>query len=153
MSDLPIFQEAKESILQGQHERGKDILTRLLNTYEDDPELWLLMSSVVDTQKERIYCLQTVLKFDPENSMARQGLTLLGALQPDETIQPVSPVRRKWDVSLDNDQLTGIAKIMANPVLRVLTFSFAGILVVGLVFLGVFAAPGSLFRDPPTSVP
>jgi tetratricopeptide (TPR) repeat protein len=153
MSDLPIFQEARDSILQGQRARGKDILTRLLSTNQDDPELWLLMSSVVDTQKERIYCLQTVLKLDPDNLSARQGLALLGALPTDETIQPISPVRRKWDVSLDNDQLTGFAKIMSNPVLRVLTFSFAGILVVGLVLLGVFAAPGSLFRDPPTSVP
>jgi len=153
MSDLPIFDEARESIIQGQRGRAKDILTRLLNTQKDDPEVWLLMSSVVDSQKERIYCLQTVLKLDPDNASARQGLTLLGAIPPDESIEPVLPVRRKWDVTLEVEQLTGFAKIMANPVLRVLTFAFAGILVVGLVLVGIYASPGSLFRGPSTSVP
>jgi tetratricopeptide (TPR) repeat protein len=153
MSNLPLFAEAKESINQGQRARAKEILTRLLSANKSDPELWLLLSSVAESQKERITCLQNVLKLDPDNPSAKHGLILLGALPPDETIQPVPPTRRKWDVSLEEEPLTGLAKIMANPVLRVLTFSFVGILVIGLILVGIYAAPGSLFQGPSTSLP
>ncbi len=153
MSGLPIFDEAREAILQGQRGRAKDLLTSLLSTEKKDPEYWLLTSSVVDSQKERIYCLQTALKLDPENPAALHGLTLFGALPPDERIEPILPVRRKWDVTLEEDELTGFAKIMSNPVLRLLTFVSAGILVIGLILAGVFASPGSLFRGQATQVP
>jgi len=153
MSDLPLFDEAREAILQGRRGRAKDLLTNLLSAEKNNPEYWLLMSSVVDSQKERIYCLQTALKLDPDNPAALHGLTLFGALSPDERIEPILPVRRKWEVTLDEDELTGLAKIMANPVLRLVTFVGAGILVIGLILVGVFASPGSLFRGPSTSVP
>jgi len=153
MSDLPILDQAREAILHGKRGKARELLSPLLNTDKDDPELWLLMSSVVDSKKERTYCLQAALKLDPDNQAARHGLTLLGVTPPDESIEPVPPVRRKWDVNLEEEQLTGFARIMANPVLRILTFSLGGILVVGLVLLGIFATPGSLFRSPPTSVP
>ena len=107
MSDLPILDEAKEAIRQGQRGRAKDLLTRLLSTKKDDPEHWLLMSSVVDSQKERIYCLQTALKLDPDNQAARQGLTLLGVMSPDESLEPTLPIRRKWDVTLEQEELWG----------------------------------------------
>jgi tetratricopeptide (TPR) repeat protein len=90
---------------------------------------------------------------DPENAAAKQGLILLGAAPPDETIEPQLPVRRNWEVTLEAEPLTGFAKLMANPVVRVLTFSFIGILVVGLILTGIFAAPGSLFRGPTTPLP
>ena len=108
MSDLPILDEVKEAIRQGYRGRAKDLLSRLLSTKKDDPEHWLLMSSVVDSPKERIYCLQAALKLDPDNEAARQGLTLLGALPPDERIEPALPVRRKWDVTLEEEELTGL---------------------------------------------
>ncbi|MFC1996675.1 tetratricopeptide repeat protein [Chloroflexota bacterium] len=153
MSDLPLIDQAREAILKGRRDRAKELLTRLLNTEKKDPEYWLLMSSVVDSHKERIYCLQTVLRLDPDNISARHGLTILGAMPPDESIEPALPVRRKWDVTLEEDELTGFAKIMANPVLRLMTFISAGILVVSLIMLGIYATPRSLFRGPATSLP
>ena len=112
MSDEPIFQEAQDAAMRGQRERARDLLTRLLRTEKDNPELWLLMSSVVDSSKERIYCLQSVLRIDPNNISARQGLVLLGATPPDENIEPTLPIRRKWEVGIDEEELTGFAKII-----------------------------------------
>ena len=93
MTDSGMFQEAIDAISQGQVDRGKDLLSRLLRTYKENPEYWLWMSSVVDSTKEQIFCLQSVLRYDPENQAARRGLILLGALQA-EDIVPIPPVRR-----------------------------------------------------------
>jgi tetratricopeptide (TPR) repeat protein len=153
MSDSPLFDQAREAIILGHRGRAKDLLTQILSTEKNDPEYWLLMSSVVESSKERIYCLNAALKLDPDNTAARKGLILLGALPPDENIDPVLPIRRKWDVTLEEDELTGIAKFMANPVVRLFTFVTGGILVVGLILMGIYAAPGSLFRGPSTSLP
>ncbi len=154
MSDLPIFEEAQEAASQGQRERAKDLLTRLLRTEKNNPDLWLLMSSVVDSPKERIYCLQSALKLDPDSFAARQGLVLLGASLPDESLEPSLPVRRKWEVEIDEgEELTGFRKILANPVLRVITFAGAGIIVIGLIVLGIFAPRGTLFGRRGTITP
>jgi len=153
MSDEPIFQEAQDAAMRGQRERAKDLLTRLLQTEKDNPEHWLLMSSVVDSSKEQTYCLETVLRLDPENEAARQGLVLLGAIPPDESIQPALPIRRKWEVGIEEEELTGFAKIMANPVLRVVVFASAGLFIVGLVLVGIFAPRGILFGSRSTITP
>ena len=154
MADLTMFEEAQEAASEGQRARAKDLLTRLLQTEKNNPDLWLLMSSVVDTSKERIYCLESALKLDPENSTARQGLVLLGVAPPDESIEPALPIRRKWEVEFDEgEELTGIRKIMANPVLRVVTFAGAGILVTGLIIIAIFAPRGTLFGRRGTITP
>jgi tetratricopeptide (TPR) repeat protein len=153
MSDEPIFQEAQDAAMRGQRERAKDLLTRLLQVEKDNPELWLLMSSVVDSPKERTYCLQSVLRFDPDNEAAQRGLVLLGTVPPDESIEPTLPLRRKWEIGIQEEELTGLAKIMANPILRVATFAFAGLFIVGLVLLGIFAPRGVLFGSRSTITP
>ena len=154
MTDSGMFQEALDAISQGQIDRGKDLLSRLLRTYKENPEYWLWMSSVVDSTKEQIFCLQNVLRYDPENQAARRGLILLGALAAEDVI-PIPPVRRTWEVVIDEDAepLTGFQKVMANPVLRVLIFAGTGILVVGLVVLGIFGTRGSLFGSRLTITP
>ncbi|MBU0512012.1 MAG: tetratricopeptide repeat protein [Chloroflexi bacterium] len=154
MSKSGMFHEATDAITKGQHGRARDLLARLLRTDKANPEYWLWMSSLVDSSKERIYCLQTVLRLDPENSAARRGLVLLGALPPDD-ITPVPPIRRTWEVEIDADAepLRGFQKVLANPVLRVLVFAGTGILVIGLILLGVFGTRGSLFGSRLTITP
>lgn len=154
MSEQPIFEEAQEAANQGKRARAKDLLTRLLRTEKNNPDLWLLMSSVVDSPKESIYCLESALKIDPDNTSARQGLIILGATPPDESVEPALPVRRKWVVEIDEgEELTGFRKVMANPVLRVVSFAGAGIIVVGLIILGIFAPRGTLFSRRGTITP
>ena len=46
------------------------------------------MSAAVDTLKERVYCLETVLKLEPGHQAARPGLVMAGALPPDKNVKP-----------------------------------------------------------------
>jgi tetratricopeptide (TPR) repeat protein len=99
MADDRMFIEAKNAISAGQRARARDLLTRLLRAEQSNVEYWLYMSTVVDTKKEQVYCLENVLKYDSNNEAAVRGLVLLGEIPPDENITPVRPVReREWSV-------------------------------------------------------
>ena len=95
MADDVMLQEAVEAIRQGQRVRARDLLTRLLRANQRNPIYWLWMSSVVETTNEQVYCLQSVERLDPGNSSARQGMILLGALSPGDSVMPVPPVQRE----------------------------------------------------------
>ena len=84
-----LLQQAVEAIRQEQFARARDILTKLLRTDQNNPDYWVWMSAAMETQKERLYCLQTAFKMDPTNSAARRGLILMGPLPPDDSIQPL----------------------------------------------------------------
>ena len=122
-----MFQEAKTAIEDGNKARGKDLLTRLLKQDQENAEYWLWMSAVVDSAKERRYCLKQTLKLDPENKMARRGLILMGDLPLDESlIIPYEAQKRKWQLP----QITPIEQITAKPPW----------LKIGLVIVGVSVA-------------
>ena len=139
MAENVMFQEAIDAVRQGQRHRAHDLLTRLLRADQSNPEYWLWMSSVVDTVKERTYCLQMVLRLDPGNATASQGLVLLGVTPAAMTLAPVPPVRRKWNVPLqDVPKKRGLRVIWENPVLRGVFFVILTILLVGLISGGIF---------------
>jgi tetratricopeptide (TPR) repeat protein len=77
-----MLQEAVEAGKNGKPERARELLLRLLRLDNREPLYWLLMSTVVDSRDERIYCLQNVIFLDQENSAAIHDLELLGAEIP-----------------------------------------------------------------------
>ena len=94
-----------------------------LKTDQNNPTYWVWLSAAVDNTKERIYCLQTALKLDPENGTAKRGLILLGALAPDETVQPFPMNRpRAWEEKLllanEKPKERGFRAVMKSPVTR-----------------------------------
>jgi tetratricopeptide (TPR) repeat protein len=94
-----MFQEARSAIEEGNRTRGKDLLTRLLKQNQGNPDYWLWMSGVVDSIKERRYCLNQTLKLDPQNKLARRGLIMLGDLPADESLAiPFEAQKRKWQL-------------------------------------------------------
>ena len=96
-----LFEDAVDALRQGERARGKEILTRLLKTDQNNPNYWVWMSAAVDSAKERIYCLETALKLDPQNAVAKRGLILLGGLAPDDNTQPFQLNRpRHWEHDL-----------------------------------------------------
>ncbi len=155
MARSAMLQEAIDAIEQGQRERARDLLTRLLRTERDNPEIWLWMSSVVDSTKERIYCLQSVLRLEPDNLVASQGLVLLGASKPDESLQPFLPVRRTWEVEIDEGEEPprGLRRIFANPAFKFAAFFGGAILLVGIVAVAIMAPRGTLFGPRLTITP
>ncbi|KPL75195.1 tetratricopeptide repeat protein [Bellilinea caldifistulae] len=96
------FEEVFRALEEGDRQRARDLLTRLLRRDQSNPQYWLWMSAVVETRKERIYCLKEALKRDPNNQAARRGLTLLGVLPPDPAlIVPPRLQRRQWQVKIE----------------------------------------------------
>jgi tetratricopeptide (TPR) repeat protein len=133
-----MLQEAIDAINQGQRRRARDLLTRLLRADQSSPVYWLWMSSVVETVKEQIYCLQQVQRLDPESFAARRGLALIGALTPDQMISPMPFNRRNWQVPVEEEPPQGIHALWANPAIRITVFIGIGIIVGGLILGGIF---------------
>lgn len=157
MADDGIFQEAVEALREGNKTKARDLLTGLLKTDQSNATYWVWMSATVDSTKERIYCLQTAFKLDPENVTAKRGLILLGALPPDETIQPFSLNRpRAWEEKLllahEKPKLKGWAAVRASPVARLGGIAVLIAALAGAVYFG-FIVPRAQQVGPPTNTP
>lgn len=144
-----MFQEAVEALRTGERPRAKDLLTRLLKTDQNNVNYWVWMSAAVETAKERVYCLQTAIRIDPENATAKRGLILLGALPPDENVQPF-PVNhpRAWEqqLILAYERPEEKKPLLSRPLVRLAGMGAIGATLCGLVFF-MFILP----RIPRTS--
>ncbi len=80
MSQDVMLKEAIQAVHQGQRARARDLLTRLLRADQSNPEYWLWMSSLVDSFKEQVYCLQSALKLESWQSIRKTGA---GAVRSD----------------------------------------------------------------------
>jgi len=138
MAEDRMLQEAIDAIRSGQHIRARDLLTRLLNTDQKNPEYWLWMSSVVDSTKEKIYCLKNVLIIDPDNPYAHRGLILLGEHISDVQINPSLSEKRNWQINVQKiDEPRGFRAFWVNPIFR---FVFITSLTVFVVVFLTFGA-------------
>src|SRR5262245_50839800 len=101
MADDGAFQEAVEALRAGNKSKARELITDLLKTDQSNVTYWIWLSAAMDSTKERVYCLQTAFKLDPENATAKRGLILLGALPADESVQPFPVNRpRAWEEKL-----------------------------------------------------
>jgi tetratricopeptide (TPR) repeat protein len=130
------FEEVFRALEEGDRPRARDLLTRLLRRDQSNPQYWLWMSAVVETRKERIYCLREVLKRDPHNQAARRGLTLLGVLPPDPAlIVPPRLQRRQWQVKIEKP-------VVQRPPIsykRLALYGLAAAAVIAIFLLVLFA--------------
>jgi hypothetical protein len=62
---------------EGRRDEARDIFTSVLKQNPENARAWAWMSNVVDSEKDRIYCLNQVLRFDPDNKKAQQLLDQL----------------------------------------------------------------------------
>jgi tetratricopeptide (TPR) repeat protein len=95
-----LLTEAIAAARSGDRGRARELLARLLRSDSSNAEYWIWMSSVVDSERERIYCLESALRLDPTNRAAMRGLVILGAREPDdsEIAAAVRIPRRKYDI-------------------------------------------------------
>lgn len=147
-----------DALQQGDKAHAKDILTRLLKTDQNNATYWVWMSAAVDTPKERIYCLQTALKLDPENGIAKRGLILFGALTPDENVQPFPLNRpRAWDENLllehEQPKEKGLHMTLSNPMTRLAGIVLLGVLVCGASVFAMLNPRTNTFIFPATNTP
>jgi len=95
MAEDKRFILAKLALEQGDRFQARDQLASLLKEDQDNVEYWLLMSTVVESNKERIYCLNKVLDIDHRNEEARLGLILFGAVDPG-SVRPGEIKKKDW---------------------------------------------------------
>lgn len=133
-----MFAEAVTATKNGERARARDLLTRLLKTETHNPQYWIWMSAVVDSAKERTLCLKEALRIDSQNTVARRGLVIQGALPPDEAlVLPAAYQKREWMSKAGfNDAAAGQqGKPISRP--RIAMIAAAGLLLVGLVAFAI----------------
>ena len=92
-----MLRQAVEALARGDRAEARELLTRLLRADKSNPDYWLYLSAAVDSEQERVFCLEQTLALDPENEAARRGLILLGSHAPEATVEPVRPPHpRAW---------------------------------------------------------
>ncbi len=130
-----LLQQAIEFINQGEFSTARDLLTRLLRSDQNNATYWVWMSATMETSKERLYCLQTAYRLDPTNEAAKRGLLLLGALLPDESVQPF-PMNhpRAWEDKFKLEEEKPKKENRARN--RRIAFQLGGIALVGLLLIG-----------------
>jgi hypothetical protein len=74
---MPDLNDAIQQIKAGDRTAGRQILEELLEVEENDEQIWLWLSMVVDTNDDREICLENALALDPRNSIAKRGLESL----------------------------------------------------------------------------
>ncbi|MEN8172974.1 MAG: tetratricopeptide repeat protein [Chloroflexota bacterium] len=154
MAENKNFQKAKDAIKKNKPAEARDLLTRLVRSDKGNPDYWLWLSSVVESRKEKIFCLQTVLRIDPDNQAAIRGLRALGARSPDEEIVPVAVVQRVWEVEIEDDEtLKGFHKIWANSVSRIVIVAGASVIVLGFILNTIFGWGDSILSPKLTVTP
>jgi tetratricopeptide (TPR) repeat protein len=136
---VEMFNEAVRAAKSGQRRRARDLLTRLIKTDPEKVDYWVWLSSVVDSEKEQLFCLQKAIKLDPNALAARRGLVMLGALRPEDAalprtltlddLTPAQPVSRA---------ALAAGGFWADPRNRVMTLFSLALLALALV-LGVVA--------------
>ena len=92
MSDQ--LQHAITVIKSGDRHKGRQLLANLLKTNPQDEVAWLWMSSVVDTDDQRRYCLTQVLMINSHNELAQRGLEKLKLKNQIES-NPITPTQQE----------------------------------------------------------
>ena len=72
-----LIDQAVEHLRSGDRASARLLLEEAVRLHPDDEQAWLWMSGAVDTDPERLACLQQVLAIDPDNQAAQQGVQAL----------------------------------------------------------------------------
>jgi hypothetical protein len=88
-----LFHEGVRAVRAGDRAAAREKLMRVVEQDELHEQAWVWLSAVVDTDEERIVCLENALTINPHSEAARRGLKKLGvdAPPPPETA-PAAPV-------------------------------------------------------------
>lgn len=129
-----MYSEAMHALQAGDRARARDLLTRLLKVGSNNPTYWVWMSAVVETSKERTFCLKEALRLDPQNKAARRGLAFFGVLPVDDAeAVPGRLQKRNWQANLTEIQALEQTPIQTLPRTQMILLGVSLLVVVGLV--------------------
>jgi hypothetical protein len=72
------LRQAVTAAKAGRKAEARHLLETVLDADKRNEQAWLWMSGVVDSDEERIVCLENVLTINPNNQAARKGLVAFG---------------------------------------------------------------------------
>jgi len=72
-----LLQEAIATLKAGQRSRARILLVQLLRQDTRNEAAWLWLSGAVDSDSDRLFCLNQALAINPDNARARQGVEML----------------------------------------------------------------------------
>ncbi|MGB3715009.1 MAG: tetratricopeptide repeat protein [Candidatus Promineifilaceae bacterium] len=72
-----LLEEGIAAAKRGDSERSRDLLLRVVINDQESESAWLWLSSVVDSDEDRVICLQNVLVLNPDSVPAKRGLERL----------------------------------------------------------------------------
>jgi hypothetical protein len=88
MNTETTLRQAVAAAKAGRKTEARHLLETVLDADERNEQAWLWMSGVVESDEERIICLENVLTINPQNQAARKGLAAFGVMP--EIDQPSS---------------------------------------------------------------
>ena len=74
-----LTQRGIAALKNGDRNRARQLLRAATQDNPDDIQAWLWLSGALETDQERAACLHQVLRLDPDNALAAQGLAKLVA--------------------------------------------------------------------------
>ena len=123
MSREQDLQQAIEAAISGDNTAARKILGQVVQQDPGNARAWYLLSQVVDKPDEAIYCLQQVLRIQPDNLRVR---TNLKKITPESSNRNVIEVKKKALKSI------GSAKILIAIGVTMLVLA---ILFLGFVYM------------------
>ncbi|MFQ5922221.1 MAG: tetratricopeptide repeat protein [Anaerolineales bacterium] len=134
-STQSMFMEAIAAAQAGNRVRARSLLTKLLKTDSSVVDYWVWMSSVVESKREKIYCLESALKLDPTNRAVLRGLTLMGARAPNEAeLAAAAKIPRRQIAAIATGASVGGGVRLPRLPWRIMAYALVA--VVGLLAVG-----------------
>ncbi|MBN2557046.1 MAG: tetratricopeptide repeat protein [Anaerolineales bacterium] len=167
-SHSSMLTEAIAAARSGDRSRARDLLSRLLRADSSNAEYWVWMSAVVESQREKIYCLESALRLDPTNRAALRGLVLLGKRTPQDAelasalrmpqrkfkqeIAAGKPGRVMARESAPDDDAPPAEPIEASGLMRVVSFIGVSVVTIGIIAAMAIYLPPVIRRMVPNRI-
>jgi hypothetical protein len=86
---MSMLDDAIQAVRMGDKEEGRRLLEEMLEADESNENVWLWLTTVVDSDEDREVCLENALALNPNNLIARRSLDSLkaGNFDPAEIIR------------------------------------------------------------------
>jgi len=111
------------AVRTGKIQLGSQLLRQALEQDSNDLQAWLWLSSAVDTDQERMICMENVLGIEPGHTLAKAALAKLKLTNPNPTPEslmnpsPASPARLNKIIKQSGELHLPPAPTYAPPVL------------------------------------
>ncbi len=91
---MELFRAGKTAAQQGDREEAHRLFRRAIEIDPYHVQVWLWLATVVETDEDRLVCLQNALEIEPLNSTARRQMRRLQSKKIAEALNP-QPIDRK----------------------------------------------------------